>query len=319
MSLDHADRTTVLTSPASPPTPEMASRAGMKASGVRRALRHGVVEVLPPLVLFAALIAVWQIYVDTQNVRPTTLPSPSRVVEQGWRFHDTIWGHTKVTMKEVAIGFSFSVLFGTLVAIAIDFSGTVRRSLLPLLVASQTLPIVAIAPLMILWFGFGIEPKIYVVILVTFFPITVGWVEGFRGTEAEAMSLLRSMGANRWKVFRYVRFPSALPSFFLGFRIAITYSVVGAIFAEYVGAKKGLGIFMQTSKNSFRTDLVLAAVVVTAVVSITLFMLTFVAQRLLIPWWAASRKQLTAQPTSSSDGAPGILSQWWSSRTRTGE
>ncbi len=318
MSVDHADRTTA---PPAPPSsiPDAASgQSRQLGRAVARAVGRAILQVLPPLVLFATLIAVWQIYVDTQNVRPTTLPSPSRVVEQGWRFHDIIWGHTKVTMKEVAIGFSLSVLFATIVAIAIDFSGLVRRSLLPLLVASQTLPIIAIAPLMIIWFGFGIAPKIYVVILVTFFPITVGWVEGFRGTEAEAMSLLRSMGANRWKVFRYVRFPSALPSFFLGFRIAITYSVVGAIFAEYVGAKDGLGIFMQTSKNSFRTDLVLAAVVVTAVVSIALFMLSFLAQRALIPWWAASRKQQSAQGSPNAPTLSGVMSQWWGSRTRIG-
>jgi ABC-type nitrate/sulfonate/bicarbonate transport system permease component len=246
---------------------------------------------LPPLLLLAALVAIWQIYCEAKDVRPTTLPTPSRVVSQGWKYHDIIWHHTKVTVKETAVGFAISVLVATAFAVAMDFSHAVRRSLYPLLVGSQTIPIVVIAPLMITWFGFGLKPKIILVVLITFFPVTVGWVDGFRSTEADAMSLLGSMGAKRWKVFRFVRFPSALPSFFSGLRIAITYSVVGAIFAEYAGASSGLGIYMQLQHNAFRTDLVLAAVLVSALISIALFMLVSGIQRVAIPWYGASRRQ----------------------------
>ena len=148
--------------------------------------------------------------------------------------------------------------------------------------------------------------------------MTVGWVDGFRSSEGDAMNLLRSMGASRWKVFRYVRFPTALPSFFSGLRIAITYAVVGAIFAEYAGAKKGLGIYMQLSKNSFRIDLVIAAVVVTALISVALFGLVSLIQRLSIPWYAASRRQhadigdirsaglVSLQAAKSLPGGPGV-------------
>jgi ABC-type nitrate/sulfonate/bicarbonate transport system permease component len=256
-----------------------------------RGVAVGIWRALPPLLLLAALVATWQIYVDVKNVRPTFLPSPSRVVREGWRFRDIIWGHTKVTMKETAAGFTVSVLIATAFAVAMDFSAAVRRALYPLLVASQTIPIVVLAPLMIIWFGFDLKPKIILVVLITFFPVTVGWVDGFRGAEGDAMNLLRSMGASRWKVFRYVRFPTALPSFFSGLRIAITYAVVGAIFAEYAGAKKGLGIYMQLSKNSFRIDLLLAAVVVTALISVALFALVSLIQWLTIPWYRASRQQ----------------------------
>lgn len=254
---------------------------------------RGIKLLTPPLLLVAALIGFWQWYVVTNDVRPSTLPSPGRVVREGWEFRDQIWENTKPTLKETFIGFSLSVAIGALFAIAIDFSKIIRRAIYPVLVASQTLPIIAIAPLMIIWFGFGLLPKIIVVILVTFFPITVALSDGFRSAEAEAMDLLGSMGASRWEVFRYVRLPSALPSFFSGLRIAITYAVVGAVFAEYVGAKKGLGIFMLLQKNSFRTDLVLAAVFVTALVSVSLFMLVSVIQRLTIPWYAASRAHKT--------------------------
>jgi len=253
------------------------------------ALWNGVKSITPPLLLVATLVLIWQWYVQAYDVRASTLPSPGRVVEQGWKFRHQIWDNTVPTLKETFIGFGFSVAIGSLFAVAIDFSKTIRRALYPVLVASQTLPIIAIAPLMIIWFGFGLLPKIFVVILVTFFPITVALSDGLRSAEVEAMDLLGSMGANKWKVFRYVRLPSAMPSFFSGLRIGMTYAVVGAIFAEYVGAKKGLGIFMLLQKNSFRTDLVLAAVLVTSMVSVTLFMLVSVLQRITIPWYAASR------------------------------
>jgi len=248
--------------------------------------------ILPPIFLVSIMVVVWQWYVVTNDIRPTTLPSPLRILQQGWIFRAQIWDNTLPTLKETFFGFSASVVIGTLFAVVIDFSKLIRSALYPILVASQTLPIIAIAPLMIIWFGFGLMPKVIVVVLVTFFAITVGLADGFRSTEAEAMSLLGSMGATRWQIFRYVRLPSALPFFFSGLRIAITYAVVGAIFAEYVGAKKGLGIFMLLQKNSFRTDLVLAAVVVSALVSVALFALVSVIQQITIPWYAASRRHL---------------------------
>jgi ABC-type nitrate/sulfonate/bicarbonate transport system permease component len=273
--------------------PGESTSGGLRATnGTRfghRAVK-GVGRAVPPLILLGALIATWEIYVQVKNVRPTFLPAPSRVVSEGWRWKDAIWVNTKVTLKETAFGFSVSVVIATAFAVAMDFSATVRRALYPLLVASQTLPIVVLAPLMITWFGFGLKPKIILVVLITFFPVTVGWVDGFRSTEGDAMNLLRSMGAGRWRVFRYVRFPSALPSFFSGLRIAITYAVIGAVFAEYAGAKQGLGIYMQLQKNAFRIDLVMAAVFVTALVSVALFSLTSVIQRLAIPWHTATRK-----------------------------
>ena len=150
--------------------------------------------------------------------------------------------------------------------------------------SSQTLPIIAIAPLMIIWFGFGLLPKVLVIALATFFPMTIGLIEGFAAADREAGALLRSMGSTRWQEFRYVRLPSAIPRFFTALRIGITYAVVGAVFSEYVGATSGLGIYMSTQKNSFRTDLVLAAVLVTALISVTLYLLTFAIERIVAPW-----------------------------------
>jgi ABC-type nitrate/sulfonate/bicarbonate transport system permease component len=241
-------------------------------------------RVAPPLVLVALGLGGWQWFVTVNEVRPQVLPSPLRVVQQGWAFREQIWANTVPTLQVTAVGFGVSLLVGWALAIAVDFSPWLRRALTPLLVASQTLPIIAIAPLLIIWFGFGLLPKVLVIALVTFFPIAVGLIEGFAATDRQATNLLRSMGASRWEQFRYVRLPGAMPRFFTALRIGITYAVTGAIFAEYVGATAGLGIFMNLQRNSFRTDLVLAAVIVTALLSVALFCLTYLAERVVIPW-----------------------------------
>jgi ABC-type nitrate/sulfonate/bicarbonate transport system permease component len=246
-------------------------------------------RVAPPLVIVAVGLAGWQWYVTAAGVRPQILPSPLRVLEQGWAFREQLWANTLPTLQVTAVGFTVSLVLGWSIAIAIDFSPWLRRALTPLLVASQTLPIIAIAPLLIIWFGFGLLPKVVVIALVTFFPVTVGLVEGFAATDRQATNLLRSMGASRWEQFRYVRLPGAMPRFFTALRIGITYAVTGAIFAEYAGATAGLGIFMSLQKNSFRTDLVLAAVLVTALLSVALFALTYLVERLVVPWSGTER------------------------------
>jgi ABC-type nitrate/sulfonate/bicarbonate transport system permease component len=150
-------------------------------------------------------------------------------------------------------------------------------------------PVVAIAPLLVLWFGFGLAPKVLIVVLVTFFPVTIALLDGFAAASGEATDLLRSLGASRGQLFRKLRWPAALPSFFTGLRIAATYGVIGAVFGEYVGAYEGLGIWMQLSQNAFRTDLVFAAILLAAVLSVALFGLVVVLERLVIPWYSASR------------------------------
>jgi ABC-type nitrate/sulfonate/bicarbonate transport system permease component len=250
----------------------------------RRDPTRWVGRVGPALALVLAGLVVWQVAVDASGVRPQVLPSPLRVVEQGWAFRATLWANTVPTLQVTAVGFTVSLAIGWAIAVAVDFVPWLRRAVTPLLVASQTLPIVAIAPLLIIWFGFGLLPKVVVIALVTFFPIAIGLIEGFAATDRQATALLRSMGASRLDQFRYVRLPGAMPSFFTALRIGITYAVTGAIFAEYVGATAGLGIFMQVQKNSFRTDLVLAAVLVTATVSVALFALTYLVQRVVAPW-----------------------------------
>jgi ABC-type nitrate/sulfonate/bicarbonate transport system permease component len=254
------------------------------------AARRRSLAVLPPLLLVGLLIAVWQLYANLSGIGDDVLPAPSRVLAVAWDNRGDLWDNALPTLRATLLGFALSLAVGFSLAVLIDTSAHVRRALMPVLVATQTLPIVALAPLMILWFGFDLTPKVLLVALVTFFPITVAFAEGFAASDPQAEALLRSMGASRTRVFRTVRFPTSLPFFFAGLRIAITYAVVAAIFAEYAGASEGLGIYMQNAKNSFRTDLVFAAVLVTALLTLALFALTYAVERVAIPWYRLSRQ-----------------------------
>jgi ABC-type nitrate/sulfonate/bicarbonate transport system permease component len=254
-------------------------------------MRELLVRITPPLVIVVLLLFVWEAAVRITGVAPEILPAPSRVISAGWDARADLWENTLPTLYVTLIGFSVSLVIGWGLAVAIDFSTWLRRGLMPLLVASQTIPIIAIAPLVIIWFGFGLLPKVLVIALVTFFPVTVGLVEGFDSADRESANLVKSMGGDRWKLFCYVRLPSALPAFFTALRISITYAVTGAIFAEYVGAEFGLGIYMGMQKNAFRTDLVLASVIVTAVLSVALFCLTYLLEYVIVPWHVKARRR----------------------------
>lgn len=267
-----------------PPAP--AAARGVKGQRGRQLLR-----LLPTLAVPVLVLVIWQVYCSAADVDPTVLPTPSRVVDSLVDARDIAWTHTWQTLQETFIGFGASIVFALVVAVAMDQVSWLRRSLYPMLVASQTIPVIAIAPLMIIWFGFGLLPKVLVIILVTFFPIVVALLDGFAATEREAMSLLKTMGASRLQTFRLVRFPGALPFFFTGLRISATYAVIAAIFAEYVGAYTGLGIWMSQSKNAFRTDLVFGAITISALVSVLFFLLVAVVARLVMPWYYAAREQ----------------------------
>jgi NitT/TauT family transport system permease protein len=246
-------------------------------------------RLVAPLVLVTAFLVGWELYARASGVSPFVLPPPSRVLASLWEFRDEALRHTLPTVGETVVGFAFSIVAGTAAAVAMDRIDVVRRAVAPLLVGSQTIPIVAIAPLVVVWFGFGFLPKILVVVLVTFFPITVALLDGFASTPAERTELMRSMGASDGQVFRKLRWPTGLPGLFTGLRISATYAVVAAVIAEYVGATEGLGIWMQLSQRSFRTDLVFAAILLTAALSIALVALVTLIERAVIPWWHASR------------------------------
>lgn len=249
-----------------------------------RHLRGAVATVFPPLIAFAVLLIVWQTATIAGIVDQGVLPAPSHVAEQGIGQRAVLLRHTVPTLMATVLGFALSITVAFLVAVALDFSAALRGAILPLLIVGQTLPLIALAPLVVLWFGFGLLPKVLLVAFVTFFPMVVGLMRGFASADIEAQFLVRSMGAGRGRVFRMIRLPSAMPSFFSALRISITYAVVGAVFAEYAGAVSGLGVYMQSAKNVFRTDLVLAAVAVSSALTLLLYLLVIVIERAVLPW-----------------------------------
>ncbi len=259
-------------------------RKGVSARGQSAPVRAKIIRAIPAALSLASAFLVWELYVHLSGISPLMLPAPSRVIEQIGLNRALLWENTKPTITATLVGFSLSMAVAFVLSVALDFMPRVRRALFPLFVVSQTLPLVAIAPLVVLWFGFELTPKILIVALVTFFPMLVALVDGYSSTDQDIEALLRSMKASRRTIFLQARLPSALPYFFAGLRISITYAVVAAIFAEYVGARAGLGIVILNAKNSFRPDLVLAAVVISSALTLVLFAITALVQRFALRW-----------------------------------
>ena len=238
----------------------------------------------PAFVLAIVLLAFWELYVRSGHISPAVLPAPTGIVQALIDNWDVISVNTLQTLLETVLGMAAATVLGLLLAVMLDVSLWTRRAIYPLLVTSQTIPMIALAPLLLIWFGFDLGPKVIVVTLYCFFPIAVACADGLASADPELMKLLRSMRASRWQMLWLVRLPGAMPAFFSGLRIAATYSVTGAIFGEYVGAYQGLGIYMQTSANSHAIVLVFAAILVTAVLSLLLFGLVSLIERIALPW-----------------------------------
>ena len=242
----------------------------------------------PAFVLVVTLLALWELYVGAGQISSQVLPAPTAIVRALIDNWGIIYDNTVQTLLETVLGIAAATLLGLLLAVMLDISQWLRRAIYPLLVTSQTIPIIALAPLLLIWLGYDIRPKLIVVTLYCFFPIAVACADGLAGAEPELIKLLHSMRASRWQILWLVRLPGAMPAFFSGLRIAATYSVTGAIVGEFVGAEKGLGIYMQREANSFATVQVFAAILVTAVLSLLLFGLVSVIERIALPWYHGS-------------------------------
>lgn len=226
----------------------------------------------------------WQLAVDAGMVARFILPSPTDVVATLFEILPAVAPHVKATLHEAAVGFLSAIVLSLVLAILMDGVEWIRKALYPLIVASQTVPIIALAPLFVIWFGMGRLPKIIVVVLVCFFPIVVSLLQGLLSADRDMVNLLRSMGAGRLQIFRMVKFPGALAGFFSGLRIAATYSIMGAVIGEWLGGSEGLGIYMLRVKNSYALDKFFAAIVLIVLLSMGLFKLIELLEHLLTPW-----------------------------------
>lgn len=245
----------------------------------------------PSAVAVVILLLLWQGYVAVSGVDQQLLPTPGAVWATLIAQRDALWENSLVTLWETVIGFGAALATGIIFGVLIDLSPWLRRALYPLLVATQAIPLIALAPLLVLWFGFGMLSKAIVVTLMCFFPIVVALADGLRGADPELIKLFRSFGAGPLRVFWMTRLPGALPALFSGVRIAIAYSVIGAVIAEYVGAEAGLGYYMTLKQHSFSTAGVLATFAVTALLSFALFALVALAERLALPWYYAQGRE----------------------------
>lgn len=252
----------------------------------------------PAFVLTVTLLLIWEIAVQLNLSLNQLLPSPVMVVRALVLNWSAIYENTVPTLLETVVGMFVAIVLGLLLAVLLDFSSWSRRAIYPLLIISQTIPIIALAPLLLIWFGFGLGPKIIVVTLYCFFPIAVSTADGLASAEPDLLKLLKSMGASRWQTLWLVRLPGALPAFFSGLRIAATYSVTGAVAGEFVGAYNGLGIYMLTSMNSHAIPVVFATIVITALLSLVLFALVGLVERLSLPWYQTTYAALRTASTT---------------------
>jgi ABC-type nitrate/sulfonate/bicarbonate transport system permease component len=244
-------------------------------------------RVLPwllPLGLIALMLLAWEVWVRVRDTPAWYLPAPSAI----WRALIDNWTSIRadawVTLQEVVVGFGVAVLVAIPVAVAIERFLTIERAVYPIVVATQAIPLVALAPLLLIWFGHGILPKVVMVALISFFPIVVSLVDGLRSADRETLDLLRTMGASGWQRFRLVKVPSALPAFFSGAKIGMAVAVIGAVIGESSGSNAGLGHAISLYGASLKTPLVFACVLVLALMAIGLFGLIALVERMVMPW-----------------------------------
>ncbi len=233
----------------------------------------------------AAVLAVWQGYVMLAAVPKWLLPSPLQIVSEGWSILPRIMVHTAATAKITIIGFIIGTIGGMAAAMLLHaVFPALKSGFYPLLILTQNIPLIVLAPLLAIWFGFGLLPKLIVITLVCFFPVTVAMMQGLEQTDPDKMNYMRMIGAGRGLIFRKLELPYSLPYLFSGLKISATYSVMGAVISEWTGAKHGLGVFMMLQKSAFRTDRVFVAIAVIVGLSLLLFGLILVLENWLIRW-----------------------------------
>jgi ABC-type nitrate/sulfonate/bicarbonate transport system permease component len=245
-------------------------------------------QLLPAVALTAALLGAWELYVDLGGVDPALLPAPHTVASELWNSSGLLWHNFTITAEEVVLGLLLALLGGFALAVAIHFSPLLRRAVYPLAVGSQALPVAVIAPLLVLWWSFGILPKLAVIALLCFFPVVVTTVDGLAAVDPEQLKLLRTLDASRWQAFRFAELPAALPAALSGARIALAVGVIGAYIAESqtatVGPYAGLGHELTVDLAALQTPRAYAATAVLFAFAIACFYTLALVERRLAPW-----------------------------------
>lgn len=230
------------------------------------------------------LILLWH-YLSVNNIVPSyMLPKPIDVMQALIEERDILFEHALITLQEAIYGLMIGIVIAFVMATLMDECGFLYKALYPVMVITQTIPTIAIAPLLVLWMGFGMEPKITLVVLTTFFPITVGLLDGYKSVDRDNINLLRSMGAGKIKIFRHVKLPNALSHFFAGLKISASYAIVGAVISEWLGGFEGLGVYMTRVKKAYAFDRMFAVIIVIIAISLLLMKLVNLLKKICMPW-----------------------------------
>jgi len=243
-----------------------------------------------PIVPLTAIVLIWQLLSASGVIPGYMLPGPLRVIRAFIADFPLLMRHLRHTLMEAMAGLALSAAAAFALAIAMDANRFIKQSLNPLLLLTQTIPTIAVAPLLILWMGYGSAPKITLVFIVCFFPMTIGLLGAFARADADAIKLLQSMGASRRQIYQYIKLPQALPAFFSGLKIAGSYSIVGAVISEWLGGNAGLGVYMIRVRRSYSFDKMFAVIFLTSVLSILLIKLIAVIEKRMLPWNMGSRE-----------------------------
>jgi putative hydroxymethylpyrimidine transport system permease protein len=238
----------------------------------------------PSALVIAGAVGLCELVVRAEQVPDYLFPAPSAVVTALAVDRRLLAGATVLTLGEVVLGYLLALAVALAVAVVLHFSAVVRQALLPILVLSQTVPTVLLAPILAVLLGYGLEPKLVVVAIVCFFPIVVNTVDGLRSSDRELVRMMRTLHGGRLAIFRRVEAPGALPAVFSGARIAATYAAVGAVFGEWAGSTNGLGFVMLQAEPALETARIFAAVLILSVIALALYALVSLAERLLVPW-----------------------------------
>ena len=236
------------------------------------------------ITLIVAILVAWEVIVRAAHVPEYLLPSPTEILADLKTDWVILWPAMWVTLREVLIGFVIATVAGVGLAVLLHLYGPLRRALYPILIGSQTIPIVVLAPILVILLGYGILPKLVIVALICFFPIVVNGLDGLRAVDDDFIRMMYTLDATRWGIFRRVEFPGALPSFFSGMRIAATFASIGAVFGEWSGSNAGLGYVMLAATPNLLTSRIFAAILILTVISLVLFGLVSLLERIFVPW-----------------------------------
>ncbi|MFF3640986.1 ABC transporter permease [Streptomyces sp. NPDC002564] len=275
----------------SAPPVRTAGVADRERPGLRQRAAEAAEKSWRPLALLVVCFGAWWLIAATGMVEAYLVPSPGATLDVVLDKPDYLWQHSWVTTYETLIGFVIAVAVGILSAVLMVASTTVEKTLYPVLLFAQVVPKIAIAPLFVVWLGFGIAPKILIAVLIAFFPVVISMVTGLKAVDPEMLQLSATMGARPWQTFLKIRFPASLPHLFAGLKVAVTLAVTGAVVGEFVGANEGLGYVILQANGNLDTPMLFAGLLVMSLIGVVLFVLVEIAEKLLLPWHASRRDQ----------------------------